>query len=232
MGSRAPWQDPPPVAPSTARKVLDVCRIDPDANNCSLRVLDFGCGKGRYMQLFARHIPASNVFGCEVDAKAVRYVRQLGFNCLLLDTSFSFLPFEDNSFHLVFSSNVIEHIPNPNYLCYLVDIYRVLRPGGVFAIGAPNYPIKRLYDIWTAIKTPEYRKYYLFDDPTHCNRLSIFQVERDLKRLFSNVYLKPSWLPLESIIPLLRSRGVRYRLRCLGYKFFGSCTKPRQNKTE
>lgn len=226
------WQNPPKVHSSTARTVLSYCNIDPETDNSNLKVLDFGCGKGRYMQIFAGCIRKSNVFGCEIHPASVGYVRNLGFKCELLNLHCPCISFKDNMFDVVFSSNVIEHISNQKYHNYLDEIYRVLRPGGIFAVGAPNYPIKRLYDIWTAIKTPKYRRYYLFDDPTHCNKLSIFQVERDLNRLFENVLLNPSWIPFESNFALLREQLFRHRMRIFGYKFFGKCNKPIQIKTE
>jgi len=226
------WQNPPKVHRSTARIVLSCCKIDPETDNSNLKVLDFGCGKGRYMQIFAGCVSKSNVFGCEIDPASVEYVRNLGFQCELLNLHCPFISFKDNMFDVIFSSNVIEHISNQKYLNYLDEIYRVLRPGGIFAVGAPNYPIKRLYDIWIAIKTPKYRRYYLFDDPTHCNKLSIFQVERDLNRLFENVLLNPSWIPFESNFALLRDQLIRHRMRIFGYKFFGKCNKPIQIKTE
>ena len=46
------------------------------------------------------------------------------------------LPFNDASVDLIYSYMVIEHLRDPFF--HLQEIYRVLKPGGVFRIGAPN----------------------------------------------------------------------------------------------
>jgi SAM-dependent methyltransferase len=221
-----------PIGGATAKRVLQLCGISNHCNVSDVRIFDFGCGSGRYMKLFAMNVPKENVIGADVNWLPLSKVRKSGFSCVLLPIADLILPFDNECFDVVFSSNVIEHIPRDLYLEYLKEIYRVLKPGGIFAVGAPNYPIKRLYDIWTAIKTPQYRQYYLFDDPTHCNKLSVFEVERDLNRLFENVFLEPSWIPFESNVALLRDQMIRHRMRIFGYKFFGNCNKPIQIKTE
>jgi len=46
------------------------------------------------------------------------------------------IPFEDNSFDVVFSTEVIEHLYNPHNL--VNEAWRVLKPGGMFFITTPN----------------------------------------------------------------------------------------------
>lgn len=46
------------------------------------------------------------------------------------------LPFKDNTFDLVFSEYVFEHLPNPDDA--LDEIDRVLNPGGSFVVVVPN----------------------------------------------------------------------------------------------
>jgi 2-polyprenyl-3-methyl-5-hydroxy-6-metoxy-1,4-benzoquinol methylase len=45
-------------------------------------------------------------------------------------------PFEDESFDLVTSIEVIEHLRNPHAM--IREAFRVLRVGGVFLVGTPN----------------------------------------------------------------------------------------------
>lgn len=217
-----------PVAPATMKKVLDACHLNPDVINENVRVLDFGCGSGRYMMGFLPCISAENLFGVDADATAVTIAQEAGLQCLTLDPAVAKLDFPDQYFDIVFSSNVIEHIPHKLYKIYLAEIHRVLKPGGLFAVGAPNYPIKRLYDIGKARrqKTWDDKMYYLFDDPTHCNRQSIFKVERDLAQYFVDINLMPSTIFFEKKFKWLRKDDVRYRLRGFGNKFFGTCRKP------
>ena len=46
------------------------------------------------------------------------------------------LPFHNNSVDAVYSHHVIEHLPNIEE--HLKDIYRCLKPGGVYRVGGPN----------------------------------------------------------------------------------------------
>lgn len=213
-----------PVAPRTITKVLALCGLEPGGDHAHLRALDFGCGGGRYLQVLSEAIPRENLVGLEADPERIDCVRELGFDCRQLDPALPQLPFETGSLDLVFSSNVVEHIPRPLYLAYLAEIARVLKPGARFVVGTPNYPIKRLYDLVLAV-TSEHTRYYLWDDPTHCNRLSIRRLERDLRRHFDEVHLEPTRLFFESRIAWLRRERVRQRLRILGDKVAGYCVK-------
>lgn len=217
-----------PIAPNTRLKALELCGLAAGKTYPGIRLLDFGCGGGRYLEMFSGTIPRENLVGVDVDEGRLHKARELGFRVERLDPEVARLPFPDKSFEIVFSSNVVEHIPKALYRIYLGEIRRVLVPGGRFVVGTPNYPIKRLYDLFTALKR-ENRKlmlYYLFDDPTHINRLSILGLERDLSEHFEQVHLEPTYLFLERRLKWLRDPGVRHRLRVFGYKLAGYCIRP------
>ena len=221
MSPEFPWDQP--VSTEAAQLTLELCGIK-NSNLTNSRVLDFGCGNGRYLEVFASYVPRENLYGTEVSLERVVQVNQKGFRALPLSPQRSCLAFKSESFNVVFSSNVIEHIPRNLYLQYLVEIHRILKPGGRFVVGTPNYPIKRLYDMWSAIAT-EFTRYYLFDDPTHCNKLSIYGLEKDLSRIFREVYLEPTYILLQEKIAWLREPKVRHLLRILGNKIIGYCVK-------
>lgn len=217
-----PWDRP--VSAEAARLALELCGISPNSILTDFRVLDFGCGNGRYLEVFANHIPRENLFGIEVSLERVVQVNRKGFRAFQLSPQRSCLAFKSASFDVVFSSNVIEHIPRDLYLQCLVEIHRVLKTGGRFVVGTPNYPIKRLYDMRSAIAT-EFTRYYLFDDPTHCNKLSIYRLEKDLSGVFREVHLEPTYLPLQGKIAWLRKPKTRHLLRVFGSKIIGYCIK-------
>ena len=119
---------------------------------------------------------------------------------------------------------MIEHIPHAQYLGYLADVKRILKPNGRFAVGTPNYPAKRVFDMVKALRT-QYTRYYLFDDPTHCNKLSVRQLEQDLTKHFSTVDLDVTFDFLQMRIRWLQKAENRKRIRVLADKIFGYCIK-------
>lgn len=93
------------------------------------RVLDFGCGDGRSVRAW-REL-GFDATGCDVvlhEDAAGEDMRKAG---LLLPISLSpyRLPFADQSFDILVSNEVFEHVQD--YPAALDEVYRVLRPGGV-----------------------------------------------------------------------------------------------------
>lgn len=213
-----------PIAEETRQEVLKLCGLDTVDRRSKQRLLDFGAGGGRYMECFASVLGKENVVGVEVDDDQIARARGKGFCVAKLDVNQASLPYDDEAFDIVFSSNVIEHIPREMYLVYLQEINRVLTSGGRFVVGTPNYPFKRMYDIKKGIKTRRFR-YYFFDDPTHCNPLTCTQLERDLNPYFQSIHVQPTYLLMERKLPFLKRSTVRHRLRHLGDKLVGVCIK-------
>ena len=99
-------------------------------------VLDIGSGLGAAAVTLAESYGARSVLGVDVEwhlidqaggrAAAAGFAEQVRFQ--LIDPGP--LPFDDATFDMVFSKDAIVHIPD-KAACY-AEVYRVLRPGGVF----------------------------------------------------------------------------------------------------
>lgn len=218
---KVPWEKN--ISKNTKKQILELCNINPDKDNSQLKLLDFGCGNGRYLEVFAGYLDKQNLYGIETSIDRVNEVKEKGFNCLGLNSGEK-IPYDNEFFDIVFSTNVIEHIPLKYYQEYLKETYRVLKKGGRLVIGTPNYPIKRLYDLPKAFTTRMF-KYYLLDDPTHCHKLSIKKLEVDLKKYFDEVYLKPTYILFENQLRILKKPKIRKYLSVLGDKIIGYCLK-------
>jgi len=96
------------------------------------RVLDVGCGMGMYTSAFLRYTPY--VFGVEIEADRVleARTRTRGIARAVGET----LPFVDNTFDVIFSHEVLEHVADDR-LCAR-EMVRVVRPGGQIVIFVPN----------------------------------------------------------------------------------------------
>lgn len=129
---------------TAAQPVQDVVRLV-DAAGLSLgdRVLDFGCGAGRLANAIAAH--AEEVVGIDIaesmideanrinrQPDRVRFVAYDGWR----------LPLDDESFDSVVSLISIQHSPPAVQLACLVELQRVVRPGGVLVLQIPTRPAR------------------------------------------------------------------------------------------
>jgi len=48
------------------------------------------------------------------------------------------IPFRENSVDVFYSHHVIEHLPNELLPAHFQEMYRCLKPGGIFRVGGPN----------------------------------------------------------------------------------------------
>lgn len=92
-----------------------------------------GCGSGDEMRL----VNATMLTALDLSYVAVNKARQKASHGHYLQADGMRLPFPDMSFDLVLTSEVIEHIPQPDEM--LRDIWRVLKPDGTVIISTPNW---------------------------------------------------------------------------------------------
>jgi ubiquinone/menaquinone biosynthesis C-methylase UbiE len=113
-----------------AEKLLDFIDIKPNQN-----FLEIGCGSGPV----SKHISEKykiKVVGTDVDEDQIEFAKEntrslKNINFLIADATN--LPFEDKSFDIILSINVLHHIPN--WMDALREINRVLRNGGYLLLA-------------------------------------------------------------------------------------------------
>ena len=96
------------------------------------RLLDVGCGNGRF--LTSMRSLGWDVHGVEISEDGMKACRQSDLPVHHGDL-FS-AAYTDASFDLVTVRHVIEHVPDP--LTFVAELARVLRPGGRLVIETPN----------------------------------------------------------------------------------------------
>ncbi|HEX5307749.1 MAG TPA: class I SAM-dependent methyltransferase [Solirubrobacteraceae bacterium] len=97
------------------------------------RILDAGCGSGRNMVELARH---GSVTGVELSPTSVRLARERDCG-EVLEGSVLDMPFDDGSFDLTVSLDVVEHLQDD--VSALRELRRVTKPGGALLVTVPAY---------------------------------------------------------------------------------------------
>jgi SAM-dependent methyltransferase len=99
------------------------------------RVLDFGCGWGRFIRFFMKCIAAPNLFGVDVDPEMIGFCKISG-----LPAQFATVPplgptaFEAESFDLIYAYSVFSHLSESAHLAWLQEFSRLLRAGGLLVV--------------------------------------------------------------------------------------------------
>jgi len=116
-------------------------------------MLDAGCGDG---YLTARLAPMiARVVGVDSETNAIRWAKEKLHdfpNCEPMHIDCYDLPFEDETFDLVTSADVIEHLKDP--ADHLKEICRVVKRSGVFVLTTPKW---RPDGKWDERHAKEYR---------------------------------------------------------------------------
>jgi SAM-dependent methyltransferase len=108
------------------------------------RILDVGCGIGMYTAAFQQ--VAAFVTGVEVEHERAVQARE-GVTAIVRAVGEE-LPFETDSFEIVFSHEVLEHVADDRLSA--AEMVRVARPGGHVVIFVPNrlYPFETHGIFW------------------------------------------------------------------------------------
>jgi ubiquinone/menaquinone biosynthesis C-methylase UbiE len=113
------------------------------------RVLDVGCGKGRFARLVQERHPAAEVWAVDISEEMLHHVPQPIHPCA---ASMTELPFASARFDGAYATESLEHAVEIERA--VAEICRVVRPGGRIAI------IDKNAEHWGKLKTPEWEKWF------------------------------------------------------------------------
>ncbi|MER3398619.1 MAG: class I SAM-dependent methyltransferase [Chloroflexota bacterium] len=99
------------------------------------RMLEVGCGAGRFLRTIGRRRPGWELFGCDLSAVSLKAGRTFPEAAEYVLADAHRLPYRDAGFDFVLMVDVLEHLPRPEEA--LAEAYRVLRPGGRFHLLVP-----------------------------------------------------------------------------------------------
>jgi SAM-dependent methyltransferase len=98
-------------------------------------IMDFGCGCGRILQVFARYTDTCQLYGADVDKQAIRWCNQhLDFAQFIHLPNEPPAPFVDGQFDVVYAFSVFSHLPGDLQRRWLEDLHRVTKPGAILVL--------------------------------------------------------------------------------------------------
>ena len=130
------------------------------------RVLDVGCGKGRFARVFHEQDPQAELWGLDISEAMLRYVPE---GIRTRAGSMTELPFEDAFFDGAYATESLEHAVEIDKA--VSEICRVVKPGGRIAI------IDKNAEQWGKLQTPEWERWFTRRElermlRRHCRKVS------------------------------------------------------------
>lgn len=110
--------------------------------NSENQVLDLCCGSGQSTQFLVKS--SQNVTGLDASPLSLRRARQNVPEATYVEAFAEKMPFADNLFDVVHISVALHEMQPEQLRKIITEVYRVLKPGGVFALvdfHAPTNPI-------------------------------------------------------------------------------------------
>jgi 2-polyprenyl-3-methyl-5-hydroxy-6-metoxy-1,4-benzoquinol methylase len=104
------------------------------------RVLDFGCGCGRILRHFASRCPSWKFSGTDIDEQAIEWCKQgiselAAFDC---NNSMPPLSYGDETFDLVYSISIFNHLPEDMQYAWLRELGRITKRGAFLFLSVHN----------------------------------------------------------------------------------------------
>jgi len=98
-------------------------------------VLDFGCGCGRTLRWLIERYPGTQFYGADVDREAIEWcARNLEKGIYVNSQPEPPLPFASRHFDVVYCFSVFTHLDERMQDMWLVEIQRILKPGGILIL--------------------------------------------------------------------------------------------------
>ena len=99
------------------------------------QILDLGCGTGNLTAATLHYYPDASIHALDLSAEILNECRQRFIqhkNVFYHQQDFSELNFAPETFDLIISSIAIHHIPDEAKAGLYAQVYRLLKPGGIF----------------------------------------------------------------------------------------------------
>jgi ubiquinone/menaquinone biosynthesis C-methylase UbiE len=149
-------------------------------------LLDGGCGTGWFTKVAIQR--GANVTSIDISKKLVQITKDKNPTARVIECSILEIPFPDNSFDYVISSDVIEHTPNP--LKAAEELIRILKPKGKLCITVPNK--STWYFTLFIANLLKIRKYQGYENWQHYYKFKKFLKSKNIRIIcYKGIHLFP-----------------------------------------
>lgn len=141
--------------------------------------LDLGCGTGEMMRLILQQNKDKSLYGIDLSEKMLEVAKEkLGNHVNLILSDSEQLPFSDSFFDVVYCNDSFHHYPAPDKV--LSEVYRVLKPNGIFV----------MCDCWQPTIGRAIMNFYM----KHSKKGDVkIYSENEIRKLFSVHFSKVLW---------------------------------------
>lgn len=112
------------------RQIISFLEYNPYA-----KIIDLGCGSGEFSIKIVEKTGSEEIYGIEVWNEFVKKSKDKGLKVIKSDLN-GILPFKNESFDVVVSNQVIEHLSYP--IKFVSEIKRILKSGGMSIVSTEN----------------------------------------------------------------------------------------------
>lgn len=163
-------------------------------------ILEVGSGTGHLLKTLKDK--KYNIIGTEANDIFIKYAEDT-FKVNLIKETTEKLNFESNSFDIVLSFDVLEHIPEIG--THIQEVYRVLKDDGVYILSTPNKWTNIPFEVIVNKSFTKYKEY-------HCSLQNYWQLK--------NLFRKYGFIIEFYDIPIV-NKAFLEKVR----KYFGICGK-------
>lgn len=103
------------------------------------KILEIGVGMGHFAYFATKTLQYSNYYGIDISLECIEYVKEHVTDSVeLVQETEKWLQLSEKQYDLILALDVIEHIPKPNQIRFLNQIYRSLKSGGAIILRTEN----------------------------------------------------------------------------------------------
>ena len=174
--------------------------LEHDSNS---KVIDLGCGYGDFTIKIKEKIGCNEIFGVDIYESDIHRAKNKGIEVIKYNLSKFPYPFIDNSFDVVLSNQLIEHLFYP--VRFIQEINRILKPNGYCVISTENLAswdnVCALILGYTPFSMEFDSGLYKIGNPLSPHKKEMFECRNPHIRIFT----------LKGLIELLRSSGFKIK---------------------